>query len=112
MDAENERSLPIKDSLRVLRLKSEFFITEGYKRGLDGVWIDEFVFYLSELSDALMEGQKPDPEEWEYLMGLLREVFEKVKKDKELKEDFRYYFDIYTEGENYPDSHWWWLALD
>ena len=109
---EQERSLPIKDSLRVLRLKSEFFITEGYKRGVDGVWIDEFVYFLSELSDALMEGQKPDQKEWEYLMGLLKEVFERVKKDRELKEDFKYYFDIYTEGETYPESHWWWHALD
>ncbi len=109
---EREYSLPIKDSIRVLRLDSEFFLAEGYKRGVDGLWIDEFISYLSELSDALMAGQKPDPEEWEYLMGLLKEVFERVKKDKELKEDFKYYIKIYTEDENYPESHWWWYALD
>jgi len=109
---EQERSLPIKDSIRVLKLDSEFFLIEGYKRGVDGLWIDEFIFYLSELSDALMEGHKPDPKEWEYLMRLLKEVFERVKKDKELKKDFKYYIKIYTEGENYPESHWWWHALD
>ncbi len=76
------------------------------------IWVEEFIYWLSELSDALMAGQKPDPKEWEYLMGLLKEVFERVKKDKELKEDFKYYIKIYTEDENYPESHWWWYALD
>ncbi len=65
----------------------------------------EFIYWLSELSDALMEGQKPDPEEWEHLMGLLKEVFERVKKDRKLKARFKKHIRIYTEGENYPESH-------
>ncbi len=76
------------------------------------IWVEEFIYWLSELSDALMAGKKPDPKEWEYLMGLLKEVFERVKKDKKLKARFKKYIKIYTEGENYPESHWWWHALD
>ncbi len=76
------------------------------------IWVEEFIYWLSELSDALMAGKKPDPKEWEYLMGLLKEVFERVRKDKKLKARFKKYIKIYTEGENYPESHWWWHALD
>ncbi len=74
--------------------------------------MEEFVYWLSQLSDALVAGLKPDPKEWEYLMGLLREVFERVRKVKRCRKLFKKYIDNYTEGENYPESHWWWHALD